>query len=73
MISGISLTSCDTSVGVEASEADGLGKGEVTEVEQNRNSEITEISIGKVSFQVDVVHAEIFLEMCKRFHTVTNA
>ncbi|XP_026780950.3 cilia- and flagella-associated protein 74 [Pangasianodon hypophthalmus] len=46
--SGTSLTSCDTSVGVEASGPDGLEEGEVTEVEQDHDSEITEISIGKV-------------------------
>lgn len=54
MISDTSLTSCDTSVGVEASGADGLKESEVTEVEQDHDSEITEITIGKVRFFLDV-------------------
>ncbi|XP_053480675.1 cilia- and flagella-associated protein 74 isoform X3 [Ictalurus furcatus] len=46
--SGTSQTSCDTPVGVEASGANGLEERVVTEVEQDHDSEITEISIGKV-------------------------
>lgn len=57
MILGTSLTSCDTSVAVEASGADGLEQSEVTEVEQDHESEITEISLGKVSFFLDVLNA----------------
>ncbi|KAI5101538.1 cilia- and flagella-associated protein 74 isoform X1 [Silurus meridionalis] len=45
---GTSLISSDTSVGVEASGADGLEESEVTEVEQGCDSEITEFSIGEV-------------------------
>ncbi|KAI5627793.1 cilia- and flagella-associated protein 74 isoform X2, partial [Silurus asotus] len=44
---GSFLISSDTSVGVEASGADGLEESEVTEVEQGWDSEITEFSIGE--------------------------
>lgn len=57
MILGTSQTSCDTPVGVEALGANGLEERVVTEVEQDHDSEITEISIGKVSFFLDVWHA----------------
>lgn len=57
MILGTSQTSCDTPVGVEAPGANGLEERVVTEVEQDHDSEITEISIGKVSFFLDVWHA----------------
>lgn len=60
------ITSCDTSVGVEASE-----ESEVAEFKQDYDdSKITEISFGEVSFFLDVSNAYIFLEMCKRFQTL---
>ncbi|KAF5907241.1 cilia- and flagella-associated protein 74 isoform X1, partial [Clarias magur] len=46
--SGASLTSCDTSVGVEASGDDALEQDKFTEVAQGHDHEITEISIGQV-------------------------
>lgn len=60
-------------VGADASGADGLEEREVTEVEQDHDSEITEISIGKVSVFLDVSYAEIFLEMCYMCHTLMTA
>lgn len=66
VIADTSLTSCDTSVGVEASRSDGEVMCEVTEVDLDCDSENPEISIGNVRFFLNVSHASVFLEMCKK-------